>query len=163
MICTGYNEHITSLLMNQQILWKLILKDGTEIWSDFDLPDLKDPWTRAKNYCNNNNKDIIEVKVIVPGNPEHTVFYNENGLDKIFIVRGMAKDINESGETIYSFMSFGKVEEDELIHVKRFYWPECSFGQSEEIREMTLENQKLLYNKIKRCSSNCECQKKEQN
>lgn len=159
MICTGYNAHITSLLMKQQILWKLILNDGTEVWSDFDLPETKDPWTRARHYCNNNSKDIIEVKVVIPGNPEQTVFRDENGLDKIFLIRGMAKDINDTGETIYSFMSFGKVEDDGLIHVKKFYWPECSFGASEEIREVTPENEKLLYKKITRCSDDCKCSK----
>ena len=162
MICTGYNEHITKLLMNQQILWKLILDNGTEIWSDFDIEGQKDPWTRARHYCNNNNKNIVEIKVIVPGNPEHTVFQDSNGLDNILIIRGMAKDINDTGETIFSFMSFGKLESDGLIHVKRFYWPECSFGISEEVREVTIENEKLLYKKTKRCSDNCKCQEKKQ-
>jgi hypothetical protein len=148
--------------MNQQILWKLLLNDGTEIWSDFDLENKKDPWTRARHYCNNNNKNIVQVKVIIPGNPEQLVWENSNGLDNILIVRGMAKDINDSGETVYSFMTFGKVEEDELIHVKRFYWPECKFGTTEEIREITPENEKLLYRKIKRCSDDCTCQSKEQ-
>ena len=77
MICTGYNAHITGLLMQQQVLWKLILNDGTEIWSDFDVPDKKDPWVRARQYCNNNTKDIVEVKVIVPGQPEVQVFRND--------------------------------------------------------------------------------------
>ena len=148
--------------MKQQILWKLILDDGTEIWSDFDLPEQKDPWTRARHYCNNNNKDIIEVKVIVPGQPEVMVFKDNDGLNNILIVRGMAKDINDSGETIYSFMTFGKLEEDGLIYVKKFYWPECAFAVNDEIRELTPENQKLLHTKINRCSESCKCQKDKQ-
>lgn len=158
MICTGYNSHITGLLMQQQVLWKLILNDGTEIWSDFDIPNQKDPWTRARQYCNNNNKDIIEVKVIVPGQPEYQVFRNESGLDGLLIIRGTAKDVNDSGETIYSFVTFGKIEDDGLIHVRRFYWPECAFGTSEEIREITPENQNLIYYRINRCGEDCSCQ-----
>ena len=158
MICTGYNAHITGLLMNQQILWKLILNDGTEIWSDFDLEGKKDPWDRARIYCNNNGKDIIEVRAIVPGQPEFTVYRDENGLDKILIVRGVCKDIYGVDETVYGFMTFGKLEDDGLIHVKRFYWPDCAFGTSEEIRKVTPENEVLLYKKIKRCSGDCTCQ-----
>lgn len=162
MICTGYNKHITSLLMNQQILWKLILNDGTEIWSDFDLPNEKDPWTRAKQYCNNNGKQIVEVRVIVPGQSEVTVFNDVAGLNNILIVRGISKDINDSSETIYSFMTFGKLEEDGFIHTKKFYWPECAFAVNDEIRELTPENQKLLYTKIITCSESCKCQKDKQ-
>lgn len=162
MICTGYNEQIISLLMRQQILWKCILDDDTEIWADFDMPDLKDPWTRARQFCNNNNKNIIEVKVIVPGNPEQTVFKDLNGLNNIIIVRGMAKDINDSSETVFSFMTFGQLKEDGMIYTRRFYWPECSFGTYEEVRAMTPENEALLYKKRIKCKEDCTCQSNEQ-
>lgn len=162
MICRGYNAHITELLMNQQVLWKLILDDNTEIWSDFDLPDHKDPWTRAKQYCSNNKKDIVKVIIIPPGQPEIQVFQDDKGLDNIFLMRGTAKDINDTGESIYSFVTFGKLEEDGLIHVRRFYWPECAFGTSEEIRELTPENEKLLFKKRNRCGDSCQCQNDKQ-
>lgn len=162
MICTGYNSHITGLLMSQQILWKLVLSNGTEVWSDFDLPDTEDPWTRARNYCNENNLDIVEVRVIVPGQPESLVYRDESGLDKILIVRGVCKDIYGIDEVVYGFMTFGKVEDDGLIHVKRFYWPECAFGTSEEIRKITMDNEQLLYYRNKPCGEKCKCQKKEQ-
>ena len=159
MICTGYNERITGLLMSQQILWKCIFDDGTEGWSDFDLPDAKDPWTRVRQYCNNNNKDIVEVKVIVPGNPEQTVFKDLDGLDNILIVRGMAKDISDDSETVFGFMTFGQLKEDCKIYTIRFYWPECAFGTYEENRELTKENEALLYRRKKICDENCTCQK----
>lgn len=162
MICTGYNSHITGLLMSQQILWKLILDDGTEIWSDFDMPDLEDPWTRARKYCNDNGKGIVEVRVIVPGQPENMVYRDENGLDKILIVRGVCKDIYGIDEVAYGFMTFGKVEDDGLVHVKRFYWPECAFGTSEELRKLTIDNEQLLFYSKKECGSNCKCQKNKQ-
>lgn len=162
MICTGYNGHITGLLMRQQILWKCILDDNTEVFSDFDIENQKDPWTRLRNYCYNNNKNIIEVKVVIPGNPEQTVFKDLNGLNNILIVRGTAKDINDSGETIFSFMTFGQLQDDGFIHVQKFYWPECSFAEHEEIRHVTPENENLLYRKRKRCEENCTCQSNEQ-
>ena len=162
MICTGYNEHIISLLNNQQILWKLVLNDGTEIWSDFDIPESKDPWDRAKIYCNNNNKEILKVYVIVPGDIPILIYEDDNGLNEFFIIRGIIKDINNNDPMVYRYMSFGKLEDDNLIHVRKFYWPHYEFSQSEEIRTITDENKKLLYKKVKRCSEKCKCQEKEQ-
>lgn len=162
MLCTGYNQHIIGLLMNQQVLWKCILDNGTQVFSDFDVPDQKDPWTRLRQYCNNNNVKIVEVRAMVPGNPEAIVYQDDNGLDNFMLIRGTAKDINDDGETSYSFMTFGKVEDDGKIHVRRYYWPECAFGTYEEIREITPENEGLIYRQRKQCGDNCECQSNEQ-
>jgi hypothetical protein len=161
MVCTGYNQHITSLLMRQELLWKLVLSDNTEIWSDYDNGK-KDPWQRAKIFCNNNNKTIISLYVLIPGAVPELVYHNEEGLDNFFVIRGILKDVHDIDTTVYRYLSFGKIEEDDKIHVKKFYWPECKFGTTEEIREITPENEKLLYRKIKRCSDDCTCQSKEQ-
>lgn len=161
MICTGYNTHIISLLGRQEILWECTLSDGTQAISDFDNGDGKDPWTKLKIHCNNNNIDIIEVKIICPGMPKTTIFEDKNGLDNIFIIRGMCKDVSEDSGMIFKFMSFGIVKEDNKIHVQKFYWPQFSLGESEEIREITEENKKLLYIKRKKCKENCKCQSKE--
>jgi len=161
MICNAYNEHIRSLLLGQQVLWKCKLSDGSEAWSDFDLPDTKDPWTRLRHYCNNNNINIVEVYVIIPGQAPRLVFSNPEGLDGILLIRGTSKNIDDSGETVYSFMTFGIVEDDGLIHINRFYWPECIFGTNIETREITEENKKLLYYKQKRCKEDCSCQTKQ--
>lgn len=145
MICTGYNKRITELLAEQQVLWKLKLESGLEIWSDFDVSGLPDPWARAKQHCYQNNENIISISVIAPGQPEMEVFQDENGLNNIFVVRGIAKSIVDDSETVYSFVSFGKLEPDNKLHIKRFVWPECSFLESEEVRELTEENRDLLY------------------
>jgi len=158
MICKGYNEHIINLLANQQILWKCTLLDGTEVLSDFDMPNYKDPWTRLRQYCYNNNAKISKVAVIVPGNPEQEVYSDPTGLDNILIIRGISKDINEVEETTYSFMTFGQLKEDNLIYVTRFYWPECKFGTYSEIRQLTPENEELLYRQRNTCGDNCSCQ-----
>jgi len=162
MICSGYNSHIMELLGRQELLWKCVLSDGTNALSDFDLPDAKDPWTRLKIYCNNNNLDIVEVRVISPGMPETLIYQDPNGLDNIFMIRGMCKDITDDGGQVFKFMCFGKLEDDGKIHVKKFYWPQFELGESEEIRGMTEDNDKLLYKKRKKCKENCECQSNEQ-
>lgn len=148
MICSGYNAHIIKLLMDQQILWKLKLKSGTDIWSDFDIENFDDPWTRAKEYCRINKENIITVEVIVPGQEPIEVFHDENGLDEIFISRGIAKNITDIDETAYTFMVFGQLKNNKL-YIKKFFWPECEFLATEEIRELTDENKNLIYVKEK--------------
>lgn len=162
MICTGYNKHVTNLLDKQEILWKCILDDGTQVLSDFDLEGEKDPWTRLKIYCNNNQKDIVEVRVMCPGMPETTIYKDDNGLDQFFIIRGVFKDLTDDDAMVFKYMSFGKLEEDGKIHVSRFYWPEFNLIEASEVRNVTPENLELLYKKKKLCGDNCTCQKDEQ-
>jgi hypothetical protein len=159
MICTGYNQYILKLIDQQTILWKCILSDGTQAWSDFDIPDQKDPWTRLKIYCNNNDLDILQVRVLCPGMEETVIFEDESGLDNFFITRGMCKDIVDDDDMTFSFMSFGIVKEDGHVHVKKFYWPQFELGASEEVRLLTPENKKMLYNKRIKCKEGCSCQK----
>jgi hypothetical protein len=163
MICTGYNSHILSLLEKQEILWKCILDDGTQVWSDFDAPDQKDPWTRLKLHCYNNGKDIVEVKVLCPGMPETSIYKDEKGLDNFLITRGIIRDLNDDDSMIFRFMCFGKLEEDGKIHVSKFYWPEFELKEASEVRLMTPENDALMYKKRKTCGDNCTCQSNEQN
>lgn len=160
MICRGYNQHIINLLSRQQILWKCTLSDGTEVLSDFDVPEMKDPWTRLRIYCYNNNLSIIKVEVMIPGDSPREVYSDENGLDNILIIRGISKDINDVEETTYSFMTFGQLKDDNTIEVTRFYWPECKFGTYSEIRQLTPENEELLFRQRKNCGDDCSCQTK---
>jgi hypothetical protein len=164
MICTGYTPHIFKLLDNQEIIWKCKLNDGVTVWSDFDNPEFldKDPWTRLKIYCHNNNKLITEVKVTCPGMPEVLVYSDENGLDNIFITRGMSKDINDDNSIAFRFMCFGQLGEDNKIRVQKFYWPEFELAEYNEVRELTIENDMLLYKKKQMCGDNCKCQSIEQ-
>lgn len=162
MICTSYTPHTIKLLHGGEILWRCILSDGTSAISDFDVEDQKDPWTRLKIYCNNNNLNITEVKVICPGMPEETIFEDKNGLDNFFISRGISKDITNNDTMTYKYMCFGILKDDNQIHVKKFHWPEFALAQNEELREITPENNNLMYKKKQRCKENCKCQSKEQ-
>jgi hypothetical protein len=160
MLCTSFNKDILLLLDKQEILWKCILDNGTEVWSDFDASDKKDPWTRLKEFCFNNNIKVIEVRVLCPGMPEQTIFQDDNGLDKFFIIRGLCKELTDNTDVIYKFMSFGIVKSDNKIHVKKFYWPQFALGEDEEIREITPEHEKLLFKKRIMCEDNCKCREK---
>jgi hypothetical protein len=160
MVCNSFNRDILILLDKQEILWKCILDNGTEVWSDFDIPDQKDPWTRLKHYCDNNNYKVIEVRALCPGMPEQTIFQDPDGLDNFFIIRGISKELTDSSDIVYKFMSFGIMKDDGKIHVKKFYWPQFALGESEEIRELTPENESLLFKKRKKCEDGCTCQQK---
>lgn len=163
MICKSYNPEIRSLIVDQKlVLWKCILSNGEEAWSDY-YTEGKDPWIRLKHYCNNNGIDIVEIKVLAYGIREQTVYKDESGLDGIFIIRGASKDLSAtSNNVVYNYLAFGKVnKQTNIIETQKFYWPECSFDEIFEYREITAENKKLIYEKIKRCKENCECQSKE--
>lgn len=164
MICKAYNAHIRKLIDQQNILWKCILSDGTEVWSDFNSPEYeKDPWTRLKIYCANNNLNINKVIVLAIGAREETVFEDENGLDGIFIVRGMSRDLMVDSSIEYKFVSFGLLNKDtDTILVKKYFWPECAFEKNIEERLLTLDNEKLMFFKKKMCGDNCKCQSIEQ-
>jgi hypothetical protein len=113
MICKAYNAHIRKLIDQQNILWKCFLSDGTEVWSDFNSSEHeKDPWTRLKIYCINNNLNINKVIVLAIGAREETVFEDQNGLDGIFIVRGMSRDLMVDSSIEYKFVSFGLLNKD---------------------------------------------------
>ena len=161
MICKGYNLNIQRLLMEQKmVLWKCVLSNGEEVWSDFMAQT--DPWQRLKYYCNNNNINILEVRVLALGIREQVVFEDKNGLDGILITGGISKDISDDSGTTYSYLAFGLLNPNtNEIQVKKFFWPECEFDTHEETRSLTEDNQNLLYKKIKPCGDNCGCQERE--
>ena len=161
MICTKYNADIRKLINNKHILWKCYLSDNTEVWSDFY--NEKDPWVRLKEYCTENKIDINKVTVLVIGAKEETVFEDSDGLDGIFIIRGIIKDLFNPDSTEYKYMAFGKINTStSKIDVVKYYWPQCDFDSYKEIREITPENLKLMFLKSKKCKDSCQCQKNKQ-
>jgi hypothetical protein len=166
MLCTSFDSHIRKLRIEKhEVIWKCILSDGKEAWSDFDREGHKDPWTKLKEYCNNNNVDIVEVRVSAVGIPEQTVYINSKGMDGFFISRGISKDLfieNDQDSITYKYLVFGKLSDSgDQIYVKKFYWPECKFSETLEIRAITEDNMKLMYFKRKTCGENCTCQENE--
>jgi hypothetical protein len=144
----------------KMVLWKCVLSNGEEVWSDFMAQT--DPWQRLKYYCNNNNINILEVRVLALGIREQIVFEDKNGLDGILITGGISKDISDDSGTVYSYLAFGLLNPNtNKIQVKKFFWPECEFDTHEETRSLTEDNQKLLYKKRKPCGDNCGCQERE--
>lgn len=162
MLCKSYNPQIRSLMVDQKlVLWKCILSNGEEIWSDY-YESQKDPWIRLREYCYNNKIDIVEVRVLAYGIREQTVFQDDSGLDGVFIIRGISKDLSGSSDGItYNYLAFGKLNnETNLVETSMFYWPECAFSERYEERVLTDENKRMMHFKRKVCGDNCTCQSK---
>lgn len=148
MICTEINEHMKSLIRELEILWSVILNDGTEVFSDYNAPGLTyQPWLRLQEYCNTSNKYIIQVNCIMFGADKKIIFEDKNGLDGIFVHRGVSKDIvlndDESGDTGISYKQLivGLWRNGtNIIDVKKFSWPENDLEPYNQTRSLTVNN-----------------------
>lgn len=145
MICTKQDSYIRQLIMEDvAILWKCTLSDGTLVWSDYDRPGTIDsPWLRLREHCARSGVDIVKVQVIVMGAPEHVLFEDPNGLDGLFIVRGLSRDIDMiSGEgPTFQHITVGLLQDDlENVDIRKFSFPECEFCEFVQLRDLTTEN-----------------------
>lgn len=149
MICTHQDSYIKERIRSLDILWRVTLNDGTTIYSDYERPDNpRSPWLRLKDHCSDNNLFATKIEVIMFGAPITTMFENENGLDGFFIVRGSSKDLNlftdEPGPS-YKQLVVGLLRDNEdIIDVKKFCWPENELEQFNQTRILTPDNAKLM-------------------
>lgn len=150
MICTRINEHIKTLIRDLEILWCAVLNDGTEVYSDYYIDDLPPPWIRLKEYCEKEKKYIKTIKCIMFGADPFIMFHDESGLDGIFVVRGMSKDIviNDDGidnGLAYKHLIVGLLEDNMTdIHVKKFSWPENELEPYNQSRVLTNDNFSIM-------------------
>ena len=144
MICTVRDEHIRKLIMEDiSMTWKCTLDDGTIVWGDYERPGVQEsPWIRLQKFCEENGRCVSKAQVIVMGAPEEVVFESENGLDGFFIARGFSKDIDMvTGDgPSYQHMTFGLLNDNLEVEVKKYIWPECEFMEFTQKRMMTQEN-----------------------
>jgi hypothetical protein len=149
MICSQIDSYFKTLIRNLEMLWIATLNDGTKAYSDYDRPGITEvPWLRLKKYCEDNNKFIIKIEAIMFGAPQVTMFEDENGLDGVFIMRGASKDITiETGECgpSYKQLVVGLLRDNEdVIDIKKFCWPENALEPFNQNRLLTSENAKLM-------------------
>lgn len=149
MICTQLNGHIKDLIRKLEILWKVELDDGTNVYSDYYIPYLDSPWMRLQKYCKENNRYITSVSCLMFGADEFIMFQNSEGLDGVFVTRGASKDIviSENGESgvSYKHLIVGVLSGDGgSINVRKFSWPENALEPFEQTRELTKNNLELM-------------------
>ena len=75
------------------------------------------------------------------------MFDNPNGLDGVFVVRGVSKDINmESGNaTSFQHLTAGVLNDNlDTVDVRKFSWPLCEFEAPVQTRKLPPENVNLM-------------------
>lgn len=149
MICTKIDSYVKDLIKKLEMLWCVTLNDGTKVYSDYDRPGTcNHPWFRLKQYLEESGLYIVKVEAIMFGAPQTVMFENPNGLDGVFITRGTSKDIKiETGEAgpSYKQLVVGLLRDNEdIVDVKKFCWPENSIEPFNQTRILTNENVKLM-------------------
>lgn len=144
MICTSIDGYMEQLCYTElMISWQITLTDGTKVYGDYDRPGFDNPWTRLKNHCATNNVYPAKVELHMFGAPHEVFFENENGLDGLFVMRGMAKDQAMDGSHSQSFQTItvGLLRDDcSCIDVSKYTWPISQFEKRNSTRVLTFEN-----------------------
>lgn len=144
MLCTHRDGYFKKLIQTDlMISWKLELTDGTTVYGDYDRPNFENPWTRLKKYCEINNVVPKKIELHMFGAPRKVFFEDENGLDGVFIMRGMAKDQAMDGSHSSSFqtLTVGLLRDDcSCIDVVKYTWPFDLFEKENQTRILTQDN-----------------------
>lgn len=149
MICTQIDSYVKNLIRNLEMLWVATLNDKTKVFSDYERPTTTEhPFFRLKKYCEENNKFITKIEAVMFGAPQVVMFEDPNGLDGVFITRGSSRDIRiETGESgpSYKQLIVGLLRDNEdIIDVRKFCWPENALEPFNQTRLITPENAKLM-------------------
>ena len=149
MICTEIDSYLSRYCYNDlYISWEITLSDGTKVYGDYDRPGFDNPWNRLKEHCAENNLCPVKVALHMFGAPPETFFEDPNGLDGVFVVRGMAKDQAMDGSHSQSFqtLTVGLLRDDcSCIDVSKYTWPISNFEQKSATRILTEENVSYMF------------------
>ena len=106
MICTEFDGYMKQLCHEQlMISWVITLTDGVVVYGDYERPQFENPWIRLREHCEKHDVLPSKVELYMFG-AEHKVFFeDENGLDGLFIMRGVAKDQAMDGSHSQSFQT----------------------------------------------------------
>ena len=144
MICTNFDGYMTQLWHhNLMISWKITLTDGTVVFGDYERPGHQNPWQRLRDHCEKN--DILPKKVeLYMFGAQHEVFFeNEDGLDGIAVMRGMAKEQTMDGSHSQSYQTLTVLflhDSCDYIDVAKYTWPINELEQKVSTRKLTTEN-----------------------
>ena len=144
MLCTEVDSYFYRLCHEQlMISWVVTLTDGLKVYGDYDRPGLPNPWMRLRTHCETNNVWPKRVELYMFGAERKVFFEDENGLDGIAIMRGLAKDQAMDGSHSQSFqtLTVGLLRDDcEHIDVAKYTWPHNDFEQKESVRGLSTKN-----------------------
>ena len=144
MICTSFDGYMKRLCHEElMISWVITLTDGATVYGDYERPGVDNPWIRLREHCEQHDVVPRKVELYMFG-AEHKVFFeDENGLDGLFVMRGVAKDQAMDGSHSQSFqmLTVGLLRDDcEYIDVSKYTWPHNNFEQKESVRGLSIKN-----------------------
>lgn len=144
MICKTRDGYMRKLIQTDlMISWKITLSDGTTVYGDYDRPGMKNPWHRLQDHCAENDVIPTKVELHMFGAPPKVFFEDENGLDGVLVMRGMAKDQSMDGSHSRSFQTLTVCllrDDCSLIDVAKYTWPFNEFEKDRDTRVLTEEN-----------------------
>ena len=164
MICTNFDGYMKRLCHEElMISWVITLTDGTTVYGDYERPGVDNPWIRLREHCEQNDVVPRKVELYMFG-AEHKVFFeDENGLDGLFVMRGVAKDQAMDGSHSQSFqiLTVGLLRDDcEYIDVSKYTWPHNNFEQKESVRGLSVKNlEQMIFKNGSRKKEHKEIQK----
>ena len=138
MICTEVDPYFYRLTHDQlMISWVITLTDGVKVYGDYDRPDIPNPWLRLRNHCETNKVWPACVELYMFGAEKKIFFEDENGLDGIAVMRGIAKDQAMDGSHSQSFQTLTVLhlrDDCSMVDVAKYTWPYNEFEQKESER-----------------------------
>jgi len=144
MICTTIDSYIQKLCYTDlMISWQITLNDGTKVYGDYDRPGFDNPWNRLKEHCRDNDVYPTKVELHMFGAPCEVFFEDENGLDGVFVMRGVGKDQSMDGSHSQSYQTItvGLLKDDcSGVDIGKYTWPISNFEKRHSTRELTQEN-----------------------
>lgn len=148
MICTSIDSYVEDLCYNKlYISWIVTLQDGLKVYGDYDRPGFENPFLRLKSHCIENNVWPTKVELHMFGAPHEVFFEDPNGLDGMFIMRGMGKDqaMDGSHSQSYQTLTVGLLRDDcSCIDVGKYTWPISQLEKRHSTRVLTKENLKSM-------------------
>lgn len=146
MICTSIDGYFEKTCYTDlMISWQITLTDGTTVYGDYDRPGFDNPWIRLKKHCMENDVYPAKIELHMFG-AEHKVFFeDDNGLDGVFVMRGIAKDQAMDGSHSQSFqtLTVGLLRDDcSCLDISKYTWPFNNFEKKISTRVLTVENLK---------------------
>ena len=143
MICTKRDQYMRDLINTDlMISWTADLSDGTTVYGDYDRPGFENPWIRLKKHCSSENLYITKIQLLMLGADRHVFFEDENGLDGVYVMRGMAKEQTMAGDHSQSYqtMTVCCLRKDcSVFDVSKYTWPYNDFEQKVSTRQVTVQ------------------------
>jgi hypothetical protein len=129
------------------ISWITTLSSGDRVYGDYERPEMQNPWSRLTDHCADNNVFPVKIELHMFGAPAKVFFENEQGLDGVSVMRGIAKDqaMDGSHSTSFQTLTVCLLKDDcSGVDVAKYSWPYNEFEKYRSVRSVTEDNIKYM-------------------